>query len=149
VSPAVETLTAEQARSRLGEHLRAAVERIEPRPALEDHLVGTMACDDPTDGGPPGRVFVESHHWLRGIAPDRNPDVFDALHAYWSGHGYAVMADLRHERPAPELQVRHAGDGFSLSLVENLDGELLLAGSSPCVWPEGHPPGEPETDAKS
>jgi hypothetical protein len=140
MSPAVETLTAEQARARLDQHLRAAVEQISPPPALEEHMAGTMACDDPSDGGPPGRVFVEAHHWLRGVDRARNRDVFDALHDHWSSHGYAVLADLRHRPAAPELQVRHAADGFSVSLRENLDGELTLSGSSPCVWPEGHPP---------
>lgn len=140
MSAADETLTTEQARTRLDQHLRAAADRISPRPTLEEHLVGTMDCADPTDGGPEGRVFVEAHHWLRGVDRARNPAVFDVLHDHWSSHGYAVLTDLRHRQTAPELQVRHTTEGFSMSLRENLDGELTLSGSSPCVWPEGHPP---------
>lgn len=137
---AMQTLTEQQASARLEQHLRAALEQIEPRPSAEPGPSATMPCDDPSDGGPPGRVFVEAHYMLRDIPAAANRAVFDALHRYWTGHGYEVLRDLRERDRAPQLKVRHRGDGFSVSLRENLVRELSLSGSSPCVWTEGHPP---------
>lgn len=139
------TMTEEQARARLEQHLRAAMAQIEPGFVAEPELAEperaeTMPCDDPTDGGPPGRVFVEAHHLLGRIPRSANRAVFDGLHRYWTGQGYAVVSDLRSRESAPLLTVEHAGDGFSLGLRENVIGELRIFGSSPCVWPEGHPP---------
>jgi hypothetical protein len=139
VRPAT-TMTADQAAARLDEHLRLALEQLSPEPRIEPGLSGTMDCDDPTDGGPLGRVFVEAHWWLRDVPPDRNRDVFDALHRRWESQGYVVIQDLRDRERAPQLKVRHPGDGFAVSLRENLAGELRLSSSSPCVWPDGVPP---------
>lgn len=138
----MQTLTEEQASSRLEQHLRAAIEQIEPRPQPEPGLVGSMPCDDPTDGGPLGRVFVEAHYTLHGIAAGANRRIFDVLHRYWTEQGYTVLSDQRDRERAPQLKVRHRQDGFSVSLRENLARELRISGSSPCVWPEGNPPSE-------
>lgn len=139
-APALVTLSEDQAAARLDEHLRAAVERLDPGPRLEMGLAGTMDCDDPTDGGPLGRVFVEAHYWLRDLPADRNREVFDTLHGYWVSQGYVVIEDLRDRARAPRLKVRHPGDHFSVSLRQNLADELRLSSSSPCVWPTGSPP---------
>jgi hypothetical protein len=136
----MQTLTEAQASARLEQHLRAAMDQIEPRPSADPGPSATMPCDDPSDGGPPGRVFVEAHDMLRGIPAAANRAVFDALHRYWTANGYEVLRDLRERDRAPLLKVRHGGDGFSVSLRENLAHELSLSGSSPCVWAEGHPP---------
>ena len=139
----VRTMTEEQAWARLEQHLRAAIVQIEPGLVAEAERAEraeTMPCDDPTDGGPPGRVFVEAHYLLRAIARSANQGVFDGLHRYWTGQGYAVLRDLRGREPAPLLTVRHPDDGISVGLRENVIGELRIFGSSPCVWPEGHPP---------
>lgn len=136
----VPTMTEEQAWARLEQHLRAAMAQIEPGFVAEPERAETMPCDDPTDGGPPGRVFVEAHHLLGHIPRSANRAVFDDLHRYWTEQGYAVVSDLRTREAAPLLTVEHTGDGFSLGLRENAIGELRVFGSSPCVWPEGHPP---------
>jgi hypothetical protein len=141
-----DTLTEEQATARLDAHLRAAVGRLRPTPSLEQAFASAMPCDDPDDGGPPGRIFIEAHYWLRDVPTERNRQVFDVLHEYWTANGYGVLSDLRDRPEAPQLKVRHGDDGFSVSLRENLAHELRISGSSPCVWADGHPPAdEPAT----
>lgn len=134
------TLTEQDAVVRLDEHIRAAVEQLSPAPRLEPGLAGSMPCDDPDDGGPLGRVFVEAHHWLRDVPARRNRQIFDTLHDFWVAKGYEVLSDLRDRPEAPHLKVRHRADGFSVSLRENLERDLKVSGSSPCVWPDGDPP---------
>src|SRR6266508_760304 len=134
------TLTEREASARLDRHIRAALAQMEFLPVLVPGLVGSMPCDDPTDGGPLGRVLVEAHYTLSGIPLDAHPQIFDVLYRYWTEHGYEVLSDLRGRGRAPMLKVRHSDDGFSVSLRENLATELLISGSSPCVWPDGLPP---------
>lgn len=140
MSDTMRTLTEDQAFRRLDEHIRKALARIKFHPVLVPGLVGSMPCDDPADGGPPGRVFVEAHYTLSGVPVEANQDVFDLLHDFWIGEGYVVISDLRGRGRAPHLKVRQPDDGFSVALRENLASELRLSGSSPCVWPEGVPP---------
>jgi hypothetical protein len=140
MADATETLTENEAVARLEDHLQLAAGQLDPCPRLEPGLSGTMPCDDPTDGGPMGRVFVEAHYMLRGVDPADNRRVFDTLYRFWTEHGYALLQDLRDREKAPQLKVRHADDGFSISLRQNLADELKLSGSSPCVWPGGNPP---------
>jgi hypothetical protein len=134
------TMTEDQAQARLEQHLRAAMTQIQPGLVAEAERAETMPCDDPSDGGPPGRVFVEAHHRLRGLPREANREVFDGLHRYWTGQGYTVLRDLRGHESAPLLTVQHPDDGFSVGVRENVIGELRVFGSSPCVWPEGYPP---------
>lgn len=146
MSDTMRTLTEAEAASRLDRHIRKALAQIKYHPVLVPGLVGSMPCDDPDDGGPLGRVFVEAHYTLSGVPVDANPAVFDLLYDFWLGEGYEVLSDLRTRGRAPHLKVRHPEDGFSVSLRENLASELRISGSSPCVWPEGHPPQQSDTN---
>jgi hypothetical protein len=138
--PIARTMTEDQARTHLERHLRAAMAQVTAGLDAEAERAETMPCDDPSDGGPPGRVFVEAHYLLRGREPSENQEVFDGLHRYWTTQGYTVLRDQRDRPPAPLLTVRHTDDGFSVGLRENVIGELRVFGSSPCVWPDGLPP---------
>src|SRR6266508_2092020 len=137
-----DAMTEQEATARLGEHVAAAVQQLGSASAMEDAFASTMPCDDPDDGGPPGRVFVEAHRWLRDVPAARNRQIFDSLYDYWTANGYVVLSDLRDRPQAPQLKVRHRADGFSVILRENLAHELRISGSSPCVWPDSTAPSD-------
>src|SRR6266545_122550 len=94
-------------------HIRDALAALGPGPALRLESDAVQACDDPTDGGPPGRVFVARRYWLLGA--DRR------------GTAY------------PYLWVEHESDGFRVGIDANAVGDLLLVASSPCFWPTEEP----------
>jgi hypothetical protein len=145
----MQTLTEEQAFARLEEHLRQAIAQVQPAAGAEPGMRITVPCDDPSDGGPPGRVFVEAHYWLHGVPPERNRAVLDALYDYWAAHGYHVLSDQRTLEQAPQLKVVHREDSFVVILRQNLADQLEILGSSPCVWPEGTPSPEAEAEGKA
>jgi hypothetical protein len=128
------TVREEQALEAAERHIRAAAAALDPPPQLRLESDRVQECDDPTDGGPPGRVFVARRYWLVGA--DRS--AFDTLAGYWSGAGYRVFEDRR-ESAYPFLWVQHEGDGFRVGIDANAAGDLLLGASSPCFWPT---PGE-------
>jgi hypothetical protein len=117
--------------ARAEEHIRAAAARLLPEPALVLQTAAVDPCDDPTDGGPPGLVFVVRRYRVYGSGPH----AFDALAAYWTGHGYRILDDQR-GAAHPYLWAEHAGDGYRVGLDTTLAGELLLGASSPCLGPD-------------
>jgi hypothetical protein len=112
------------------EHIRAALAALDPPPRLRLEHDMVQRCDDPTDGGPPGRVFVSRRYWL--IGADRG--AFDVLARFWAGGDYQVIEDKR-STTYPYLWVEHRGDGYRVGLDANATGDLLLGASSPCFWP--------------
>jgi hypothetical protein len=101
------------------------------------------ACDDPTDNGPAGRIFVEHRNTL--VAPDNNgvwktDQVIPPLAAYWQQQGFRVKNDQR-SQPDPRYTVENA-DGY-FATVQGYDRgsyyDFTLTVGSPCIWPNGTP----------
>jgi hypothetical protein len=101
------------------------------------------SCDDPTDDGPAGRVFVE--HRYKVIAPKKGTwgtadQVISPLVALWEKQGYKVNNDLR-ANPDPRYNVERS-DGY-YATVQGYDRngyfDFTLTAGSPCIWPNGTP----------
>jgi hypothetical protein len=133
------TLTRDQEAALTAErHIRAAAAVLDPGAELRRESDMVHACDDPTDGGPPGQVFVARRYWLVGAGPA----TFDTLARFWTGHGYRVLEDRR-GTAYPYLWVAHEADGFRVGVDTNAAGDLLLGASSPCFWPTDRPGDQP------
>ncbi len=129
------TSTPEQEAAQAAErHIRAALTAVSPAASLRLESDTVQSCDDPSDGGPAGRVFVARRYWLLGAGPGP----FDALAAFWVDHGYRLVEDRR-STAYPYLWVEHEEDGFRVGLDANASGDLLLGASSPCFWPVTRP----------
>lgn len=136
------TLTQQQAKLRVEEHIADAVAALPVVPKLEKQSSGMgLPCDDPTDDGPLGRVTVAKRYWLRELPPERTEEFFRVMNSYWLSHDYRVLADKR-DRSAPALFVEHNGDAFRMSMKTSVQGDLSISATSPCVWPNGTPPPE-------
>ncbi|MBE1486702.1 hypothetical protein [Plantactinospora soyae] len=139
------TMTVGQAAERTEEIVREAQAALAPGTELETDLDDTTPCDDPSDGGPPGRVFVEKHYKV--VYPDGWPvnQALVVLAQYWEQRGYKVIKDLRSERN-PQLAVESPNDGFRIGIeIYPRDSgriDAFLVGSSPCIWENGTPPAD-------
>lgn len=137
------TITAEQAAQRVEELLQETYGQLPPGARLELFgVAGTLPCDDPTDGGPAGRVFYEKRYEVV-FPPDWPADrALPTLADYWRHRDYRVVNDLR-DRSDPRLSVEHPEDGFRVTVaVWNRDSgavDIYLTGGSPCVWEHGSP----------
>lgn len=137
------TMTGSQAAVRVEEVLQETFRQLPPGAQLRPYGdTGTLPCDDPTDGGPAGRVFVEQQYEVVHDPQWPVDQVVPLLAAHWEEQGLEVVTDLRAERD-PQLSVEHP-DGFrvGIEVYPRADGsaDVYLVGSSPCVWPEGSPP---------
>ncbi|GGL12917.1 hypothetical protein [Mangrovihabitans endophyticus] len=137
------TDTQPQATARVDQLTRQAVAALPDGTTLKYHDGSDEApCDDPTDNGPAGRIFVEHRYTL--VPPDDDTwsvdDVIPALVAYWHDQSYRVHDDRRTD-PDPRYVVE-TPDGYALTL-DALDRgdrhDFTLTGSSPCIWPNGSP----------
>jgi hypothetical protein len=130
------TITEQEAITRAEEYVREAMSALPSEASLEElSPTDSLACDDPTDRGPQGRVTVGNIYWVRGIANEDK--YFDAMLAWWEKHDFAVLEDLRpkHKR----VWVENRKDGFRMAFEDNPKGELSIGVDSPCVWPNGTP----------
>ncbi len=130
------TVAEDRAYARAAAHVRDAAAALGVDFAdLEPAYGQTMPVDDPTDGGPAGRVFVAAKWWLPGgTAP-----ALDRLAAYWAGHGYRLIGDGRAD-PLPYLWAEDERDGYRVGLDTNTEGRLILGASSPLFRPDGPGP---------
>jgi hypothetical protein len=119
-------MSVEAAIARADRHVRAAAAHLAAEPALRLLTAAVDGCDDP-----PGQVFVARRYELRGAGTG----AFDALAAYWTGHGYRIIEDQR-EAAHPYLWAEHAADGYRVGLDTTTTGDLLLGASSPCFPPD-------------
>jgi hypothetical protein len=122
-----------RAHTRAEEHIRAAVAALGASATLRPQTVTTAPCDDPSDGGPPGQLFVVRKYWLTGVDPALS-GAFQRLAEHWASQGYRVYEDRR-AAPYPYLWVEHPADGYRVGLDRNVAGDLLLGASSPCFPP--------------
>lgn len=133
-----ENINQDDAEAKIEEHLEEAAAVLPEGVELEP--VGDMttgACDDPSDGGPKGRVTVNHAYWLRGLSAEDHETAAESLHQYWSDNGYDVLEDSRPEEIY--LWVEHPEDAFRMSLWSSVEGDLSIEATSPCFWPEGQP----------
>lgn len=133
------TLTEQEAMQRMEEHITRAVAALPVTPQLEEQSFDRLACDDPSDLGPRGRVSVGKRYWIRGLVFERAAELFDAMLAYWLSHDYRVLSDQRH-LSAPDLFVENNVDAFRMSMTTSVRGDFAISATSPCVWPDGTPP---------
>ncbi|MEE6261060.1 hypothetical protein [Plantactinospora sonchi] len=137
------TITTDQAAQRVEQLLRETYGQLPPGAELRPHGdLGTLPCDDPTDGGPAGRVFVEQQYEVTSPLDWPADQALPGLAEHWQRQGYRVIDDQR-DRSDPRLAVEHPEDGFrvSVNVYHRAPGSLdvYLIGSSPCVWPQGTP----------
>ncbi|GIG86625.1 hypothetical protein [Plantactinospora endophytica] len=137
------TVTAVQAAQRVEEILRETHSQLPPGAELKPFgNSGTLPCDDPTDGGPAGRVFVEQQYEV--VFPGNWPadQALPKLAEYWQQQDYKIVNDLR-DRSDPRLSVEDPADGYrvSITVYNRAPGsvDIYLIGSSPCVWQNGTP----------
>lgn len=130
------TITEQQAYDKVEDYIQQTATALPAEARLEiSGQADSLACDDPTDNGPKGRVTVGSVYWVRGIANESKH--FDAVLEWWEAHDFVVLEDLRPDRN--RVWVENRKDGFRMAFRDNPKGELLLGADSPCVWPNGTP----------
>lgn len=127
-----------EAAERVEEHINESVsvlpESVELEPGRETNFA---ACDDPTDGGPQGRIIASRVYRLSGLPTEDNGANAELLHQHWSDKGYKIMRDRRLERIY--ISAETSGDSFIVFLRSSVQGTLSLGASSPCFWPDGAP----------
>ncbi len=136
------TITEEQAKQRVEDYVRQTLSALPAEARLEVlSATSSLACDDPTDNGPRGRVTVGNTYWVRGLPREGHAAFFEAVLAWWKQHNFTVLAD---RRPQVNLiRVENKQDGFRVTFDENPAGDLTLGADSPCVWPNGTPAPKP------
>ncbi|GGL12903.1 hypothetical protein [Mangrovihabitans endophyticus] len=135
------TDTRAEAKARVEQLARAAFAAL-PDGASLQHSDG-VPCDDPTDNGPAGRIFVEHRYNL--VPPTTGQtwpadQVISTLVRYWQQPHYRVHDDGR-TRPDPKYVVE-TPDGYAVIVRAFARGDHLdftLSSSSPCIWPNGTP----------
>ncbi|ALG06619.1 hypothetical protein [Kibdelosporangium phytohabitans] len=131
-----------RANKRAEQYPQDAASSLNPPPRLE--LLSRFddtECNDPSDNGPRGRVYVSRDYWLRDVPRERNAEVAEALVRWWTSHDFVVLSD---KRPKENwISVVNKNDGFSTSIQESANGDLSLGATSPCVWPNGTPAPKP------
>ncbi|GIF29837.1 hypothetical protein Aut01nite_28230 [Actinoplanes utahensis] len=137
------TETTAQAVQRVEELVEEAFARI-PAGATLQFNDGTdrMPCDDPTDNGPKGRIFVEKRYKVVPSAAGAWPadQAIPALVAFWAERGYRLHDDGR-DRRDPKYVVE-TPDGYMVIVKGWNRGDhydYTLTGSSPCIWANGTP----------
>ncbi|RNL82488.1 hypothetical protein EFW17_19425 [Halostreptopolyspora alba] len=123
-------LDEERAEERAEEHITETTSVLPDSLELESFGgSANAACENPD------LVTVSTRYWLDGLESEDNEKHVEALHEYWTGHGYTVVEDSRPDDRF--VHVRHEEDGFSMSVTEDVDGHLSLGASSPCIDPQG------------
>ncbi|MDG4785456.1 hypothetical protein O7626_05830 [Micromonospora sp. WMMD1102] len=109
----------------------------------DEYRSNEAACDDPTDNGPAGRIFVEHRYSI--VSSDnhgrwKSDLVIPPLVAYWQQQGFRVRHDLR-DQPDPRYTVENS-DGYRAT-IEGFDRgssyDFYLTVGSPCIWQNGTP----------
>jgi hypothetical protein len=135
-NPMKNTITQQEANTLAESYPKDAAASVTPAPRLE--LLARFEdspCDDPSDNGPRGRVFVSRDYWLRDVPKERNSEVIDTLVRWWQEHDFRITADKRPQ--ANIVAAQHKETSFNMSVQESSQGDLSLGASSPCVWPNG------------
>ncbi|MBP2330766.1 hypothetical protein JOF56_011151 [Kibdelosporangium banguiense] len=121
-------LTLENATHEVDELVRQVLAHLNPLGSVK--IAGDPTpCDDPTDGGEPGRVTAVAQYEVY-IAGDLLPHV-DTLHTWLTGNGFQILKDARPNY----LWAERLADGFRMAVQTNDLGAFFVTATSPCVWP--------------
>ena len=124
-------LSQTQAVERAKEHIESAAAElpgdIELSP-VEDPAFPSCGGESGEDGH---TVTVRHVYWVDGVPEEKNQEVAEALHAYWSTGDWEVVRDERPDKM--QIEAKNRGDEFRMNLVINQDGRPSLAAYSPCV----------------
>lgn len=136
------TNTADQASARVDAVVEETLQQLPTGATLKRHgPTGMMPCDDPTDGGPAGRVFIEKQYEVEYPAGWPADQAIPRLAEYWQQKSYRIHNDRR-DKTDPSLAVE-TPDGYRASIDVFIRGaghtDIYVAGSSPCVWEFGTP----------
>jgi hypothetical protein len=132
------TITQRQAAQEVQQRIHTAAAQLPSSARLEQQLTDFSSCDDPTDGGPAGRVTASTNYQIHDVPAARYPRYFELLRKWFERNGFRVLANDR-QGVSQYLWVENNRDGFRLALQSNDVGGLYLTASSPCVWPNGTP----------
>jgi hypothetical protein len=131
------TITLDQATRRAHELFDQAVGQLPGAVVVSLGAEDPYPCDDPTDGGPQGRMIISVEKRIDGLDKTRYNSYFDLLRDYWQRNGFRLLDDSRPKDMY--LWVESIADGFRTSLEANDRGEFYMTTSSPCIWPNGTP----------
>lgn len=131
------TITQAEAEQRAESYVRQAVSAVAPDARLETIMSDTAPCSDPSDSGPPGRVFASNRYWIRGLPKDQNKQNVDALLNWSEQHDFAMLSNEWDK--ARYITLENRADSFRMAIQESSQGDLSIGASSPCVWPNGTP----------
>ncbi|GGK96565.1 hypothetical protein [Mangrovihabitans endophyticus] len=137
------TPTQAQAKARVEQLARQAGSALPGGASLEYHDGSNeSACDDPTDDGPAGRIFIDHRYTVVPPADDgwRPDQVIPTLVRFWQEQKYQLHDDRRTD-PDPNYVVE-TPDGYYVGIWgydrgDHLDFTVNL--SSPCIWQNGTP----------
>lgn len=134
-APLQPTMSIQEAKQKVDDYLEQGRRALSPDAKLiNDSGNEQRACDDPTDGGPKGRVFAQRDAKVEG-AGGRDPQSnFALLRSWWQANGFRITSEK-----SDAIFAENPADGFRMSLTSNVRGSLYLGASSPCVWPNGTP----------
>lgn len=138
------TITGAQAKQRVEQLIRQAAAQLPLGARLKPTgPTGFAACDDPSDGGPAGRVFAELHYDVVYPQAATLEQAIPVLATFWQSRGYQIKKDLRNDPTFARLGVQDPADKFYVEIVVYHRGsgriDAQLIGSSPCVWENGTP----------
>jgi hypothetical protein len=135
------TMTQKQATERVEQIIRDTVAALSVKPRLE--MIESMSqadnCVDPTDGGSPDRTVISHSYWLRGIPRSRNGDIGRQVKSYWESKGYKITDVNGLNTNEPNINGYTQPDEFLFSIETNVDGDVNIGATSPCIWPNGTP----------
>jgi hypothetical protein len=100
---------------------------------LEDLPPQPLNCTD-SSGKPTGQVLLGVTFWVNDVPTAQNNALFDALKAWWAGHGWTLGTD---SRPA-DMFINATRDGYLMSLRASVNRRLAIGNSTPCVWRNGN-----------
>jgi hypothetical protein len=134
------TMTQAQATARARQILRDTAAALTPRPRLgefEPDPPPNQCLDNIPDAA--RKVNVGGTSWLHGIAEAEFAAVGRQILDYWKKQGYSIQAARGFSSGRPEINAA-TRDGFLVSLDWSAKNLLSIGASSPCIYPEGHPP---------
>ncbi|WP_436532088.1 hypothetical protein [Actinoplanes sp. HUAS TT8] len=137
------TATKDQAVQRVEELIQESFTQLPAGATLKiNENVDAAPCDDPTDGGPAGRIFAEKRYFIVPPAAGSwdQKNVIPTLVTFWQQKGYTTHTDDRNGAE-PRFTVQ-TSDGYRIS-VDSWDRsdhvDISLGSTSPCVWENGTP----------
>ncbi|HEU5156364.1 MAG TPA: hypothetical protein VFU43_05155 [Streptosporangiaceae bacterium] len=135
------TMTEKQATARIEQLIQDTVAVLDPKPRLEiiESMSQPGSCVDPTDQGSPDRTVVSHSYWMRDIPRSRNGDIGQQAKRYWESKGYKITKFDGLNTNEPNINGYTQSDEFLFSIETNVDGDLNIGATSPCIWPNGTP----------